>query len=157
MGFYNFRKDLEDSKCAEVVIKKFLEAKHNREIHALPKERQGEGDLDIGDYTVEVKYDKMAASTGNLCFEVANGKGKTTGIAATKARYIYYVVPRDDEYHIYEFSTESLRLFLFDSANAGKIRVVNGGDRKAYTLMLLSIENVESSGIAKVYQWSENA
>lgn len=155
MGHYNFRKDLEESKVAEVVIKKFLEGKHEKPVLPLPRERQGDGDLDLGDFTVEVKFDKMAASTGNLCFEMANGSGKLTGIAATKAKYVYYVVPQSSGYTIYEFEVDGLRAFLFDKSNAGKLRVVNGGDRRAYSLMLLSIENVRNTGIAKIYEWVE--
>lgn len=156
MSFYNFRKDLEDSKLAEVVVKKFLEAKLNREIPTLAKERQGEGDLDVGEYTVEVKYDKMAASTGNLCFEVANGAGKSTGVAATKAKFIYYVVPRKAGFSIYEFDTNNLRSFLFDTGNSSKMRIVNGGDRRAYTLMLVSESVVLENKLAVVSE-VENA
>lgn len=157
MGFYNFKRDLEDSKLAESIIRQFLEERHGREVLPLPRERQSEGDLDLGNFTVEVKFDKMAADTGNLCFEMANGKGKFTGIAATKAKYVYYVVPRKDRYSIYEFDTNSLREFLFDKANADKIRVVNGGDRRAYSLMLLSIENVEKYHVAIKHEWVEGA
>lgn len=158
MGNYNFRKDLEDGKFAEALVSAYLKSK-NKElvVTELVKARQKEGDLETDDGTVEVKFDKMAGSTNNLCFELANGKGQPTGIAATKAGHVAYVVPRDDHYIIYMFETEKLRAYVLDSGNSSKVRIVNGGDRRAYCLALVSRDNVEKDKVAVSVEAFKNA
>ncbi len=156
MSHYFFVKDLKDGQAAEKVIEDYLLDLHpGCRVEKLPRDRQIEGDLEciVNDndrFTVEVKFDKMAQKTGNLCFEMANGKGKPTGIATTKADTVVYMVPKtDSSVELYWFNTISLRYYLADSANISKIRCVNGGDKKAFALLLVSTENVVLDGISK--------
>jgi hypothetical protein len=149
MAHYNFRKDLEDGKFAEVLVTNYLKSKNQSlVVTELVRARQKEGDLETVDGTVEVKFDKMAGSTSNLCFELANGKGQPTGIAATKAALVAYVVPREDHYIIYMFETEKLRKYILDTNNTAKVRIVNGGDRRAYCLALVTRDNIEADKVA---------
>lgn len=134
-----FAKDFKDGKFAEKLIANFLLSRNiNVPVLELGRARQSEGDLEIHNYTVEVKFDRLAGETGNLCFELSNGKGNT-GIASTLAKEIYYVVPDNiPQYIIYGFNTDSLRKYLYDKSNANKFKIVNGGDRKAFTLLIVS-------------------
>lgn len=161
MSHYFFVKDFEEGRVAEKFVMDLLSEQYSdrgfaAHISELPRERQSEGDFEVvidkpvdDTFTVEVKFDKMAAKTGNLCFEFANGKGKPTGIAATQADTVVYIVPQSDSsVNLYWFNSDELRDYLRDSDNSSKIRVVQGGDRRAYTLLLLSTDSVESDKLA---------
>jgi len=116
------------------------------EIEELDKENQIYGDIGVwknekragqkAGFTVEVKYDIMAEKTGNLCFEASNGK-KATGILSTQADEVWYVVPDGTNFNVYKFITKQLVDFLNDPINSDKIKVVNGGDRRKFILMLV--------------------
>jgi len=153
----HFLKDLEDSKVAVDVVKTFLNKLHKGPykvtIADLEKERQSEGDIEVTSnsgisYRVEIKYDKMAQKTGNLCFETHNKKGKLTGISSTEAEEVFYVVPGDKGFTLYIFITEDLKAYLFDDANISKFRSVNGGDRFATCMLLVKREVIEKDGVA---------
>jgi hypothetical protein len=153
----HFLKDLEDSKVAVDVVKKFLKKLHKGPyeviIADIEKERQAEGDIEVTSdsgisYRVEIKYDKMAQKTGNLCFETHNKKGKLTGISSTKAEEVFYVVPGDKGFTLYMFLTKELKAYLFDTANVSKFRSVNGGDRFATCMLLAKREVIEEDGVA---------
>jgi len=107
------------------------------------KENQILGDLDVSfdggeSFNLEVKYDIMAARTGNLCFELSNGN-KETGIITTKSDYVCYVVPRKGKKIAYVFKTSDLQKFIKDPAN---VTIKNGGDKKKFILALCSIEKI---------------
>lgn len=160
MAHYNFLRDFEEGKAAEAFVSKWLinyEMGGNSEL--LSREEQGRGDLLVhpegkDDYTIEVKFDKMAEKTGNLCFEVNNAKGQPTGIAATKADYVIYLVPKGSSMTIYKFATESLREYIFKNT---KLRYVNGGDRNSYGLILVPIELVLKDSLACFIEEIEDA
>ena len=137
-----FVRDFKEGKKAEKVVSEYLQGKHaGVAVAELARDRQKEGDLSIGDFTVEVKYDKMARDTGNLCFEIDNGKGPS-GIASTLAKVVYYVVPDTKTLRLYGFDAATLRAWLFDNKNSHLIKVVNGGDRKAFTLLIVKLEMI---------------
>jgi len=152
MAHYNFLKDLKQSQIGVNVVIAYLKSEDGGygdwTIHEHGKDKQHMGDIGIerdtglGEegFTIEVKYDIRAEETGNLCFEASNGK-KITGVLATEADEIWYVVPDGDEkYVIYKFVTQHLVSFLNNEKNASKIRVVQGGDRRKFTLMLVKRE-----------------
>ena len=100
------------------------------------------------DFTVEVKFDRMAEKTGNMCFEVTNGKGDMTGIAKTQADNVAYLVPgKEEKVSLFLFKAEALKKYLFDPLNSKKIKHVKGGDRRAYGLMLVKISTLISDGV----------
>lgn len=156
MGNYFFPKDLEESKVAVEISRQYILKYHGNhtEANILLVDRQKEGDIEVivkdknnklvEEYTVEVKYDMMARKTGNLCFEISNGAGDLTGIASTDAHIVHYVVPKDNGFTLYEFDTDELKDYIFDSLNHNnkKVRQVKGGDRKAYSMLLVSIDNI---------------
>ena len=152
----NFLKDLEESKVAVNIVKSFLQHFHskasNLSIEELERERQHEGDVEVLSdcgiaYSVEVKYDIMAQKTGNLCFETHNGKGDPTGVLSTEADEIHYVVPEENGFTLYMFDTKNLRAYLFDAKNISKLRVVKGGDRRKYTMLLVNRETLVEDSI----------
>jgi hypothetical protein len=117
-------------------------------IHELEgREDQQYGDLRItlteDHVNIEVKFDEMAAKTGNLCFEMSNGS-KMTGIMATKADRVYYVVPNGDGATVYVFDTEKLRAFISDPAN---VTIKNGGDKRKFVLALAKATKVVEAGL----------
>ncbi len=151
MAHYSFLRDLEESKVAVNIVKAWLENKHsnadNLTVEELERARQHEGDVEVLSdcgiaYSIEVKYDIMARKTGNLCFETHNKKGDLTGIASTEADEVHYVVPREGGYVLYMFKTEELRSYLFDTLNTKKFRSTKGGDRRAYSMLLVNRETL---------------
>lgn len=154
MGHYNFRRDLAESKIAVEISKQFLLSgdAFGGDVEELPLDRQNEGDLEViparsrkeDSYTVEVKYDILARKTKNLCFEISNKKGEPSGIAKTKAEVVHYIVPRDGGFTLYEFSKDDLLTYMYKPINHSKdkIRIVSGGDRKSYHMMLVKIDTI---------------
>lgn len=108
--------------------------------------------------TIEVKFDIMALKTGNLCFEFTNGV-KPTGICRSKADEIWYVVKtkKKNDYLIFKFRrAELLQYLLFNSIlNPGKQRILNGGDRKSFGLIIIPLETIQEDieKIGEVSTW----
>lgn len=153
MAHYFFVKDFKDGKIAESVVAEHFRSKAYN-VEELPKARQIEGDLEVfgrpdEQFTVEVKFDRMAKETGNLCFEITNKKGDLTGIASTLADKVVYIVPKSDiSVVLFCFDTKALKEYLYDEANISKIKSVKGGDRKAYSLLLVPITTIIEDGLA---------
>ena len=147
MGHYSFLRDLEESKIAVELVKEYIKDSYKAkgmevQIEELGRKRQSEGDIEIKppkgkSYTVEIKYDKMAERTGNLCFETGNKKGKVTGVASTTAKRVIYVVPDKRNFDIYFFDTKKLQKYLLSEDNKGRFRTVWGGDRWATQMTLI--------------------
>lgn len=148
MAHYNFHKDLEQSKIAVEVVKQHLQAYYGSnliDIREAPKEQQIYGDLcaTIKKYNStyeswhEVKFDIKSEETGNLCFEIYNSKGVPTGILRTLAHEIDYVTVRNGKYVIFRFDAWELRKEIFDPYNWEMSRLVSGGDRSSYKMLLV--------------------
>jgi len=64
-----------------------------------PLERPPAGAFSAWDFrapsgvTFEVKFDERAAETGNLCFELHGGERGATGLLASRAVWLVYLVP----------------------------------------------------------------
>ncbi len=150
MANYNFKRDLEESKRGVKVAADFFSTKLGAEIRELPKVEQHKGDFECAGVFVEVKFDLMAARTNNLCFEVDNGK-KATGILATEADKIVYVVPYADNsgFKLYVFSRANLLNYLKDPSSSGKFRLVRGGDNHKFGMILVSLDQIVSDNVAE--------
>lgn len=157
MAHYSFLKDLEASKKGVDVAIAHFQKDDGVNIRTLPKAEQSKGDFEVNYINtsypplyVEVKLDIMAGRTGNLCFEVDNGK-KATGILATQADKIVYVVPKTDgaTYKLFVFGKDNLLAYLSDNSNSGKFRLVRGGDRGRFGMVLVPIETIEKDSIAE--------
>ncbi|TFH22782.1 hypothetical protein E4G67_03970, partial [Candidatus Bathyarchaeota archaeon] len=102
----HFLSDLDRSKRAVSAL-----LAHYKEMGTAIRELEGKEEQKYGDLrivlqeehvNIEVKFDEMAAKTGNLCFEMSNGS-KMTGIMSTKADKVYYVVPNEASATVYIF------------------------------------------------------
>jgi hypothetical protein len=137
----HFLSDLDRSQGAVVALTEHFESL-GFEVRPLPREEQIKGDLELkgssGIKNVEIKYDIMAARTGNLCFETSNGT-KMTGIYKTEADFICYVVPRKDGKEVYVFNPTSLRKYVETSPN---VKIKNGGDKRKFILALVKLTDV---------------
>ena len=108
--------------------------------------------------TVEVKFDMKAKQTGNLCFEFTNST-KPTGVCVSKADEIWYVLEtkRSDVYKIYRFNRASLLSYLLYNTllNPSKQRVLFGGDRKSFGLIIIPVATIELdiNQIGEVSEW----
>lgn len=155
MAYYFFVKDLKDGNLAEEIVAEHWKL-NGYDVETLPKDRQSEGDIELSSedsepFTIEVKFDRMAGDTGNLCFEITNKAGDLTGIAKTTAKHVVYLVPETEQsVRMFTFDTKELQDYLYNDDNASKIKVVKGGDRRAYTLMLVSIENILKDNLCRV-------
>lgn len=94
---------------------------------------------------IELKYDKMAATTKNVAVELyktISNRQFSSGISATKADWIVYKFT--DKQHFYGIQTEDLKKLIDDKKYK---RLVTGGDGKRCTLALfdrnLFIKNCE--------------
>lgn len=143
-----FLSDLDRSREAvELLIDHFID--ENFVAYELEgKEEQKFGDICLEQaeqiINVEVKYDIMAARTGNLCFEMSNGK-KPTGIMTTKADRVLYVVPRKGFKEIFEFDPKELRKFI---KGLPKKSIKKGGDGWRFKLAIVPIDNIIEKNIA---------
>lgn len=148
MAHYKFIRDLKDGQRGEAIAFQALinSGLYKRSNNSPP---QTHGDFQLLDtkngnlpVNIEVKYDILAESTGNMCFEFCNAKGKLTGIMATEADIVVYVLNNKDNYMLYMFLKDALKSYLVDTANAQNVRIVNGGDKKKFTMALSSIDNM---------------
>ena len=86
----------------------------------------------------EVKSDRQADETGNICFEVSSN-GNEGCLARSEADYIFYKT----EKHNYLFSLKDMRSFL-QTHPYGEYEMGDGA--RGY---LLNIEDLKSEGILK--------
>jgi len=150
MANYSFRKDLALSQEAvELVMNHLID--NDISCHELEgKEEQKYGD--IRSYPngleepvdIEVKFDIMAEKTGNLCFELSNGK-KLTGMLGTKASEVYYVVPEGSLRKIFKFRLDKLRDYILEPAN---VIMKKGGDSRKFHLALVKADKIIEDDVA---------
>lgn len=146
MAHYKFIRDLKDGQRGESIAYQAL-LSHDRfkKSHSHPPSQEY-GDFQLIDgetpINVEVKYDILAENTGNMCFEFSNGKGKLTGIMATKADVVAYVLNNKGGFVVYLFLKDVLKDYLIDSSNSSMVRIVNGGDKKNFTMALSPVSNI---------------
>lgn len=150
MAHYSFRKDLKVSERGVKVAAEYFSTKLGGIARELPKAEQHKGDFEVNGLFVEVKFDLMAAKTSNLCFEVDNGK-KATGILATEADKIVYVVPMEDDrgYKLFVFGRDNLLGYLKDPSSIGKFRLVRGGDNHRFGMVLVSVDRIVEDKVAE--------
>lgn len=87
--------------------------------------------FDDCEFLVEIKYDKMAAKTGNICIEIENSrKSEPSGITSTLAQ-VWVCVLSDSE--IYITSVKDLREFIGKEKPVKRIEF--GGDKNAKLLI----------------------
>jgi hypothetical protein len=80
---------------------------------------------------IEVKSDRQASRTGNLCIEYEN-KGRPSGINNTKADYWVYFIVYADRDECYKIPTEELKIICQTSFRT------RGGDFGASRMYLIN-------------------
>lgn len=88
---------------------------------------------------VEVKYDKYANKSGNLCFEMFDHKGRPSGILGTEAHLMVFVLNTET---MFEFKVPELRKFIQHHMTTGQYKIVKGGDGNAFEMMLIPITEI---------------
>lgn len=137
----NFLKDLDSSKKGVQIAAKLARELIGGEPEELDKPNQIYGDFKIGGRNIEVKYDMYAKRSGNLCFEISNGKGPT-GIFKTLSDQVYFVVPQEEGFRVFDFNREKLVNWLNDPANKMHWVEKSGGDKKKFKMRLVKISAV---------------
>ena len=143
----NFLKDLDDSQEAVQIVMAHL-TDNDFVCHELTtREEQKLGDirvlLDEAEFNIEVKFDKRAERSGNLCFELSNGK-KLTGMLETGADEVFYVVPDGKARKIFKFEISKLRKYILDPLN---VVIKKGGDGKRFDLALVKMHKIVEDGV----------
>jgi len=100
---------------------------------------------------VEVKFDKYGAKSGNLCFELQDHKGRPSGIMATEAHLMVFIVAKNlqSKKQIFEFDVPELREFIEDHVDSVKYKIVKGGDGRAFEMMLIPITEIIKESFCK--------
>lgn len=139
----NFLKDLDSSKKGVYIAFHVAKQLIGGEPEELDKPNQIYGDFKISGRNIEVKYDMYAKKSGNLCFEISNGKGPT-GIFKTLSDQVYFVVPQEIGFRVFDFNREKLVKWLQDENNATHWSEKRGGDQKKFKMRLVKISSVLS-------------
>jgi hypothetical protein len=93
---------------------------------------------------IEVKFDKYAVKSGNLCFELQDHKGRPSGIMATEAHLMVFIVAKSlqSKKQIFEFDVPALRAFIESHVDTTTYKIVKGGDGNAFEMMLVPITEI---------------
>jgi len=83
----------------------------------------------------EVKTDRMAFETGNLCIEY-ECNSKPSGIETTKADYYVYFVITDEGYNMYEIPTKKIKKMI---ERVDYHNTMRGGDMKKSKFCLFKL------------------
>lgn len=100
---------------------------------------------------IEVKFDKYAVKSGNLCFELQDHKARPSGIMATKAHLMVFIVAKSlqSKKQIFEFEVPELRDFVEEHLDSGQYKIVKGGDGNAFEMMLVPITEIVKESFCK--------
>jgi hypothetical protein len=89
---------------------------------------------------IEVKSEKKASETGNICIEYMS-RGRPSGINTTEAHFYYcYVIYDDKRYRLFKIPVLDIKQIIKDKLY---IRSCNGGDEMTSKLFLISIKTIE--------------
>jgi len=93
---------------------------------------------------IEVKFDKYAVKSGNLCFELQDHKARPSGIMATEAHLMVFIVAKSlqSKKQIFEFDVPALREFIEEHVDSTTYKIVKGGDGNAFEMMLVPITEI---------------
>lgn len=88
---------------------------------------------------MEVKFDKMSNKTGNLCFELFDHKNEPSGVLATKAHLMVYMLT---ENKLLEFDVPELKKFVEKHLVTKQYKILKGGDGRMFKMMLVPITEI---------------
>ncbi len=122
-----FASDLLFGKQYELILLDYLPKNEYDEVEMAPHGRFVEWDVKIKRGQLEAKYevksDKLAAKTGNLCIEYECA-GQPSGISVTKADYYAYFVVSGSSHDLYLIPVDRLKAYIAET----NPRKMNGGD-----------------------------
>lgn len=151
-----FLADLGDGKKAEQYIAKFYKERHPTcDFVTFNPDKAYDISLSFPrkeSLHIEVKFDKYAVKSGNLCFELQDHNGAPSGIMATEAHVMVFLVGKslsDRNKMIFEFDVDGLRKFIEHHMDSGQFKIVKGGDNKAFEMMLVPIETIMKEEFCK--------
>jgi len=141
-----FLKDLDDGKAAEKFIGRLYKDNFYPSCDYVSYHIGKQYDISFSfprkeSVHVEVKFDMYATKSGNLCFEMQDHKGRPSGIMATEAHLMVFVVAKNirSKKRVFEFDVPELRDFIEDHIDTATYRIVKGGDGNAFEMMLVPI------------------
>ena len=151
-----FLSDLDDGKKAEEYVAKFYKQR-NPTCDYVTFNHDKAFDISLSfprkdSLHIEVKFDKYAVKSGNLCFELHDHNGLPSGILATEADLMVFLVAktlRDKNKVMFEFKVPELRAFIEHHQDSGEFKIVKGGDNKAFEMMLIPIESITKKSFCK--------
>ncbi|NCP98481.1 hypothetical protein GW820_06385 [archaeon] len=120
-----FKSDLELGNAYEIEFLKYIEY----DKYLIMKGNFKPYDIEIYKDNIKTKYevkcDRIANRTGNLCIEyICNNKG--SGITTTEADYwVYFIIKENDTYDYYKIPTEEIKLSI---ASKKYFTTMKGGD-----------------------------
>jgi hypothetical protein len=129
----SFQKDLEFGRYYEIEFLKNIE--YDRFEQAPPNEKFSDWDLKVyHDHnkiiTYEIKADKQALETNNLCIEYQNYKGGKSGISSSRADFwIFMCIDPISGYHIYKISRKELIKMINNQEFDKQIIVRDSGNK----------------------------
>ena len=126
-----FYRDLENGKRFEKIAVDYINCDNVKHIEGNFKYYDFIAFKNGEELRCEVKSDRLASNTGNLCIEFECW-GNPSGIATTKADvWVYFVVHSDTDYECYVIPRKQLKKLCKDC------RCVRGGDNYASRMFLL--------------------
>ena len=152
-----FLKDLGDGKKAEQYIAKLYQDNFFTTCDYVTFYPGKEYDISFSfprkaSIHIEVKFDKYATKSGNLCFELQDHKARPSGIMATEANLMVFIVAKSlnsKNKQIFEFDVPELRAFIEAHIDTTVFKIVKGGDGNAFEMMLVPISEIIQESFCK--------
>lgn len=123
----SFQNDLLFGKQYELILLDYLSKSEYDEVELAPVGRFVEWDVKIKKGVLEAKYevkaDKLASKTGNLCIEYECA-GQPSGISTTQANHYAYFVVSGNSHELYLIPVDRLKQYI----ETASPRKMNGGD-----------------------------
>lgn len=154
----SFRKDLEFGMKYELKsIMYYQDNDYDLIIHSKTKVSQYDFIIskDDQEYKIEVKADRLAYKTGNICIEYEGKNKRKSGISITEADYYnYYIINDRAEYEFYIIPVNDIKEMIKDKLYHRKISVYYGNSKcylfkKEKFKKYLVIENDNNDDINK--------
>lgn len=142
VNLVSFKHDIKLGKRGEQEVKNLLE-KSGFTIEEVDKQNRIAYDIRIVlkthniDTTIEVKFDRLAESTGNFCLEYFNPKlNKPSGINATSSLLYIYIIPDGSNLPIWATSVKLLKKYIRDNPPLKDLKRVGDGNSSIYLYRL---------------------
>lgn len=143
-----FYKDLKFGHKYEDELLKYVEHDGYEKVEGYFKEWDIKFNLNGNSTTYEVKSDRLAHKTGNLCIEY-NCRNKPSGISTTRAEYWAFFVIKGATHDCYIIKTSVLKERI---AN-GEFQERTGGDNHTSNLYIMPIRKFAEYKVEPSYEY----